>query len=357
MHESSLGEVYKASHGLEVDKSDAEKIRKRLMNENLLDESLRILKLGQTIVFPVNNIERVKSLTTNLKFFRIDIFNFPIKQRRPRTLKEALAEILENNKLLLLPSSYDVVGDIAIIQLRPEIESISKEIAVGIMRINPSIKVVLGEKGKISGTYRIPQLVHLAGEERTRTIHKENSCIFELDVAKVYFSPRLSSERRRIYEQVDSNEVVIDMFAGVGPFSIEIAYHRGATVKAIEINPAAYEFLKHNIKLNKVDRFVEPIFGDAASVILKFKDYADRIIMNYPAGSLNYLEHAVEALKPCGAIHIYGFSESVDKWLIDVSTRLNQLGVDNYRITGKLVREVAPRRYNVVADVKIASVS
>ncbi|MEM1518139.1 MAG: class I SAM-dependent methyltransferase family protein [Nitrososphaerota archaeon] len=354
MHKSNLGQANRSSYGLEVDKSDAEKIRKILVNENLLDESLRILKLGQSIVFPVKNIDRVKSLTTNLKFFRIEIFNFPIKQRRPRTLKEALAEILENSKLSLLPSSYDVVGDIAIIQLRPEIESISKDIAVGIMRINPSIKVVLGEKGKISGTYRLPQLVHLAGEERTRTIHKENSCIFELDVSRVYFSPRLSNERRRIYEQVDSDEVVIDMFAGVGPFSIEIAHHRGAKVKAIEINPVAYEFLKHNIQLNRVDRLVEPILGDAASVVLKFKSYADRIIMNYPVGSLDYLEHAVEALKPCGTIHIYGFSESVNQWLRAVSTRLNQLGVDDYRITGKLVREVAPRRYNVVADVKLA---
>lgn len=350
MHDNNSKQTYRATPGLVVPKSDAEKIRKLLISENLLDESLSILKHDQTIIFPIKNIERINSLSLNV---RIDTFNFPVRKKRPRNLKEALAGILSDDQLSLLPSSFDIIGDIAIIQIRPEVEKISKEIALGIMKINPSIKVVLGEIGKISGTYRLPQLIHLAGENRTQTMHKENSCVFKLDVSKVYFSPRLSSERKRIYEQVNKNEFVIDMFAGVGPFSIEIAYHRGATVKAIEINPAAYEFLKHNIKLNKVESLVEPILGDAGLVTPKFRSLADRIIMNYPAASLDYLECAIKALKTNGVIHIYGFSESVDAWIGTVSAKLNQLGICSYDVDGKLVREVAPRRYNVVADIRL----
>ncbi len=353
MREEILKQAYRASHGLEVNRRDAEHVRKLLKCEGLLDVSLKAVKAGDKVIFPVTDVERAKSILADLNIARIGVFHFPVEERRPRNLKEALAGILSEEKLSLLPSSYDIVGDIAIIQLRPEIEQISKEIAMGIMKINPSIKVVLGEMGRISGIYRLPSLIHLSGEDRTWTIHRENSCVFELDVSKVYFSPRLSSERKRIFEQVGRHELVIDMFAGIGPFSIEIARHRKAMVKAIELNPNAYEYLRRNIMLNRVDGLVEPILGDAAEVVPKINIVADRIIMNYPAGSLNYLKYAVKVLKKRGMIHIYGFSESLDGWIREVELRLKQLGMNDYVVAGKLVREVAPRRYNVVADVLV----
>jgi len=353
MHEDSLKQTSRTSPGLEVNREDAERVRKLLLSEGILDPSLRVIKAGGKVVFPVKDAEQVKPIAAVLDAASVGLFQFPVAEKRPRNLREALAGTISEDKLSLLPSSYDVVGDIAIIQIRPEIEQISKEIANGIMKINPSIKVVLGESGRISGTYRLAQLIHLAGEKRTWTIHRENSCIFELDVSRVYFSPRLSNERKRIFEQVGRDEFVIDMFAGVGPFSIEIAFHRKARVKAIELNPDAYEYLRRNIRLNRVEGLVEPILGDAAEVVQEMSNVADRIIMNYPADSLNYLRYAVKALKRGGIIHIYGFSESVDSWIREVELRLKQLGMSDYNIVGKPVREVAPRRYNVVADIQI----
>jgi tRNA (guanine37-N1)-methyltransferase len=141
------------------------------------------------------------------------------------------------------------------------------------------------------------------------------------------------------------------MFAGVGPFSIEIARHRKARVKAVELNPDAYEYMRRNIRLNRVEGLVEPILGDAAEVVPRINEAADRIIMNYPADSLSYLKYAVKAVKRGGTIHIYGFSDSLESWLREVELRLKQLGISEYGVSGKLVREVAPRRYNVVADV------
>jgi tRNA (guanine37-N1)-methyltransferase len=73
-------------------------------------------------------------------------------------------------------------------------------------------------------------------------------------VTKVYFSPRLSQERLRIAQKVRGGEVVIDMFAGVGPFSIQIAKKfNNVKVYAIDTNPVAIQFLKQNIALNKIE--------------------------------------------------------------------------------------------------------
>ncbi len=343
----------KLSIGIEVDKKDAERIRKILINKDLIDYRLEILKIGDKVIFPIKNSELDKSIELELENVRVDFFNFSVKEYRPRNLKEALTELLEKKQLSLIPSSYDIIGDIAIIQLKAEIEPLAKEIAIGIMKVNPSIKVVLGEKGRVSGPYRLTTFIHLLGDERTWTIHKENSCVFELDVSRVYFSPRLATERRRLIEQVKKGELVIDMFAGIGPFSIEIARHKNAKVKAIELNPTAYEYLKRNISINRVENLVEPIFGDAAEIVPKIGKISDRIIMNYPADSLNYLEHAVEAARRGGTIHIYGFAASMVDWVSKVESKLKKLGVERYEIAGKIVREVAPRRYNVVADIRL----
>jgi tRNA (guanine37-N1)-methyltransferase len=351
MREEEYKQPCRASHGAEVNRGDAERVRKLLACSRVLDTSLKPIRAGDKIIFPVTDAERARSILADLDDARLDVYLFPVAEKRPKSLKEALAGMLSEEKLSLLPSSYDVVGDIAIIQIRPGIEDISREIAMGIMKINPSIKVVLGEVGGISGTYRLPRLIHLYGEERTWTIHRENSCVFELDVSRVYFSPRLSNERKRIFEQVGGHELVIDMFAGVGPFSIEIARHRKARVKAVELNPDAYEYLRRNIRLNRVEGLVEPILGDAAEVVPRINEAADRIIMNYPADSLSYLKYAVKAVKRGGTIHIYGFSDSLESWLREVELRLKQLGISEYEVSGKLVREVAPRRYNVVADI------
>ena len=120
-------------------------------------------------------------------------------------------------------NSYDIVGDIAIIRLTEESRKYSNKIGTAIMTANKHVRTVLAQTSAVSGEFRLRKLRHIAGEKRTQTTHKESKCLFNVDVAKCYFSPRLSHERKRIADQVAEGETVVNMFAGVGCFSILIA--------------------------------------------------------------------------------------------------------------------------------------
>ena len=131
---------------------------------------------------------------------------------------------------------------------------------------------------------------------------------FSLDVKKVYFSPRLATERRRISEQVEDNEIIVDMFAGIGPFPISIAREHKVKIYAIDINPDAYKYIKKNIELNKLEGNIIPLLGDVGEVLQGLNIKADRIIMNLPGTAWNYLDTAIKSLKHGGVIHYYEFA-------------------------------------------------
>ncbi len=200
---------------------------------------------------------------------------------------------------------------------------------------------------------RVRELKFLAGENRTETFYKEHGCRFRLDVAKVYFSPRLSHERERILAQTKDGEIVVDLFAGVGPFSILLAKHRDVKVYAIDINPAAIDYLKWNIALNKLEGRVVPLLGDAREVAPR--NVATRVIMNLPKSSAQFLDLAFETIKQ-GTIHFYTISPEQDlynskiEFIKKVAEEKNkQVEIINKRI----VRPYSPYHYHVVIDVKV----
>ncbi len=197
--------------------------------------------------------------------------------------------------------SYEIVGSIAVVQ--------DKEIAGQILKQNKNVKTIAIRTGEVEGPYRIKKVKVIAGEKTTETIHKENGVRLLVDINKVYFSPRLQTERQRIINKVKEGEVIIDMFAGAGPFSIEIAKNtRAKKIYAIDFNPDAIKYLKENIKMNKVENIV-PILGNALEAI-KDLPKADRIIMNAPRQNNNEtLSAAAGKLKKKGTIHFYISSE------------------------------------------------
>ena len=148
----------------------------------------------------------------------------------------------------------------------------------------------------------------MAGDPSTETTHLEYGIKFLVDPAKVYFNPRLANERSRIASLVRQGEVVVDMFAGVGPFSIMIARHAlPSPVVAVDLNPDAVEYLKRNIELNKANRVV-PYEGDARQVVFDVP-CADRIIMNLPHSAIDFFHDALTRLKLQGTIHFYHICE------------------------------------------------
>jgi len=277
-------------------------------------------------------------------------------------LKDYLAERLNPQELKLLYSSYDIVGDIAIIRVPQNLKHRTEEIAKAIMHINNHIKTVLYQSSPVLGDLRLRELRWVAGEKKTETIHREHGCFFKVDLDRCYFSPRLLYERERIAKKVKPGEVIVNMFSGVGCYSIIIAKHSQARkVYSIDINPAAIEYQKENVRLNKVENIVEPILGDAKEVINeRLRNIADRVLMPLPEKAYDYLDFAVMALKPGkGTIHYYGFTHAkkdenpIRKVKEKVSKKLNSLNLDFNISFGKVVRTVGPRWFQIVLDTSV----
>jgi tRNA (guanine37-N1)-methyltransferase len=222
------------------------------------------------------------------------------------------------------------------------------------------VRTVLAKVGAVAGTYRLRELELIAGEQKTVTVHKEHGCQYQVDVATAYFSPRLSHEHNRVASLVQKSETVVDLFAGVGPFSVLIARKNPEVrIYAIDINPKAVEFLKKNIRLNRVDNRVIPIQGNATQVVEdQLLDIADRLVMNLPEKAIEFVDVACKAVKPSGGIiHYYAFVRRPDS-LEDAQQRFSQAvekagrKVDAF-LSARIIRETAPYESQIVLDAKI----
>jgi tRNA (guanine37-N1)-methyltransferase len=287
--------------------------------------------------------------------------NFFTEKRQPeKNLAEILKGELSPQLLTILPRALDVVGDIAIIEISHELEPHKIAIGAAIMKTHRSVRVVLAKAGAISGTYRLRKFDFIAGEHRTNTLYKEYGCSYYLDVAKAYFSPRLSREHERVAMLVQRGETVVDLFAGVGPFAVLVAKKvQDSKVYAIDINVDAFELLKKNVRLNRVENRVLPFLGDARQIVNEsLSSVADRVIMNLPETANEFVDVACRALKPKGGmVHFYGFVR-LPRTLKDLKTSF----IENVKKSGRkvlefkygsTVRATAPYEYQTVLDAQI----
>jgi tRNA (guanine37-N1)-methyltransferase len=259
-------------------------------------------------------------------------------------------------------NSYDIVGDIAIFRLPPTSRQNAQDVAKAIMSAHKNVKAVLAQVSPVAGDFRLRRLMHVAGENRTSTVHRESGCLFSVDVQKCYFSPRLYHERSRIAKLVKPDEVVVNMFAGVGCFSIVIAKNVStAKVFSIDVNPVAVQFMRENIRLNRVYGNVIPLLGDSKAIIeQRLKRAADRVLMPLPEKALEYLPCAVSALKESGGwIHYYDFEHAIkterpiEKVKLKVAETLDALGADFEVPLVRVVRSTGPNWFQLAADVHI----
>jgi tRNA (guanine37-N1)-methyltransferase len=203
-------------------------------------------------------------------------------------------------------SSYDIVGDIAIIEI-PKDSDVSKETFLReIRKTHPRIKTILEKIGERKGTHRLRRFRKLFGKE-TETVHKEHGFRFRLDPTKVFFSPRDVTERQRIASQVKTGETVLVMFAGVGPYGIVIAGKKPKVGKVyqVEINPAGFRYMKQNIAMNKLSHKVIPIKGDVREACKPLKGRCDRVVTPLAKHAYLFLDVALACLNPRGIIHFY----------------------------------------------------
>ncbi|MBI2559365.1 class I SAM-dependent methyltransferase family protein [Candidatus Woesearchaeota archaeon] len=224
-------------------------------------------------------------------------------------LKYYLKNKLTKKELEFAPSSFDVVGDIVIFSEIPkELAKREKTIGNTILENYHHIKTVLKKTKKYSGKFRTPKLKVIAGENKKETTHKENNVLVKLNVEKVYFSARMSSERKRIARLIKPSESVLVMFSGCGIYPLAIAKNtKCKEVYGIEINPVAHKYALGNAKKNKLESNVKLFFGDVGKIVPKLKKKFDRVLMPLPKGGENFLDLAIKYAKKNGTIHFYDF--------------------------------------------------
>ena len=257
---------------------------------------------------------------------------------------------------------FEIIGHILIIRDNDNMETIT-EFARKKMREYPSIKTVALQRTKVSGWQRVRDLEYLFGDKNFETIYKEHGCVFKLNPKEVFFTERLSGERLRLSKIVSKNEIILNCFAGVGPFSIVIAkFNPSAIVHSVELNPRAYHYLVQNITLNKCDNNVYAYLGDAFQLVPKlFKNSVDRVLLPLPAVADKALLLGLSALrKSKGFIH-WQVTERINK-NIDVNSvitkRIKQLLADShvdvsYKIHRiRLIRSIAPRIGHFAVDIE-----
>jgi tRNA (guanine37-N1)-methyltransferase len=280
-------------------------------------------------------------------------------EKRPTSLVEALHGKVPPHVLVNLPKSMDVIGDVAIVELPDEVMGHDKLIGETVLSMNRRVRTVLAKASAIAGVRRLRKFKVIAGNGETETRHKEHGCVYNLDVRKVYFSPRLSYERDRIASQVRDGEVVLDMFAGVGPFSILMAKRRKVKVYAVDLNPDAVFYLKQNITINKLQGKVVAILGDVRKVVEdgKLVGMFDRVVMNLPTNAIEYLDVACKAVKREGGIvHCYMFAKGPDptaKSVEKVLSKLEKYGRKGEVLLVRRVKPSAPFEWLMVVDVKV----
>jgi len=299
-------------------------------------------------------------LKINLPDLRISEREFLESSERPAKLVDLLGDKLPPHVLASLPHAVDFIGDIAVVEIPPELSSYKQAIGEAVLKAHKKVKAVLSKWGAVSGVYRLRSFEVIGGEATTQTVHKEYGCVLHVDLTKAYFSSRLSYEHARVASLVKEGETVIDMFAGVGPFSILIAKKHGdVRVYAIDVNPDAYHFLTKNIVVNRVVGKVTPILGDVRQVVTdRLVGVADRVIMNLPEKAIEYVDIACKALKPEGGIiHYHQFAntpqptETAKNQFSEALKQTNRV-LQEIR-QARIVRGVAPFTYQVVVDAEI----
>ncbi len=273
-------------------------------------------------------------------------------------LKKALGDALTPEESDELISAFDQIGDIIIVRIPDSLLSKKKIIGETLLNEVKVVRSVFYQASDVEGDFRTRNLEILAGEDNTETEYKEFGCRFTVDVENAFFSPRLSTERERIANLVHDGEVINNMFAGVGMFSIMAAKKKKCTVYSLDINPTASKLCEKNINLNKLAGEVISINGDASKIIKEqLVDKADRTLMLLPERSDEFLESAISTTKNGGIIHYYSHIHA------DKKSEAGKLSEEHYLqvtpvqseiLDSKIVRAVGPRYYQTVVDIKIS---
>ena len=335
----------KKTKALCVPLTEAERVRKYLKEQHLLREDVKIVKEGTSIFFPVTRTpEGFPSYTVVTK-------SFEVRTEKPHCYKDLLR--LPKKLMNELPTSYDTVGALILIKLPQSLIHYHKKIGNALLETHKNIRTVC-LVDPVSGELRTRNITIIAGENQTLTAHVEYGLTFHVDVAATYFSPRLASERKRVAAQVKPGEIVVDLFAGVAPFSIMIArFAKPRVVYAIDKNKEAITLAKQNVKQNHVLQTVEVIHADAKDAERIIPTKADRIIMNLPFSAYNFFSTALSIAAPTCKVHYYDIirEEDIEARVTALEKIAKTQGYTLIEVLIHRIKSYAPREFYIGLDI------
>lgn len=327
--------------GIRTGHAGAEAIRKYLKERKLLDKRYRIIRRNSFIYFPIlrSPTYAEKSTIVRRGGAQSDV--------RFSSGTPASADLEKGKR-----AGYDILGNIAVIDAEP---GSVRALARHILETHKNVRTVLRKGGGVEGIYRVRRYVCTAGRRDYVARYNENGCSFTFDLKRVFFSPRLAYERKRISELVSEGEHVVVMFAGVGPFAIEMAKCRkSAAVVAIELNRNAYAYMLQNIKANRVSNVVARL-GDVRDIAPDYRGFADRIVMPLPKDSGAFVDEALLMARKGCVVHYYTFCErgGAEKAAASLRKSVERQG-RCFRLIGmRQVRPYSPSRIEIVVDFEI----
>ncbi|UCC21251.1 MAG: class I SAM-dependent methyltransferase family protein [Promethearchaeota archaeon] len=274
-------------------------------------------------------------------------------------LRNSLKNILKEDELLFLPRGFQTLGDVIIIKLNQKLFEKERLIAEAYLNLLPKIRSVYVNRGKIIGTFREPEKIELIGGEDNPIIeHKEHDVIYKFDITKIMFSKGNINERKYLASLVTTEEIIVDMFAGIGYFSLPIAKHSPVErIYSIELNPESYKFLVENIKINHLEDKIIPINGNCNIEVVKLSKSgirANRIIMGVFPAPKEYIKEALTLVGDNGTIiHYEGVVEN-EKYLMLFEEFKKIAKKESYKCelkTYRFVKSYGPNLYHIVLDI------
>ncbi|MBD3209400.1 class I SAM-dependent methyltransferase family protein [Candidatus Woesearchaeota archaeon] len=331
---------------VKVPLQEAERAKQELMRQGYFLSGYSVQKEGDHLYFPVK--ERFDSP------YAFEERALEARPEQPQGLRETLKGKLPADVLGRLKTAYDQVGDIAILEIDDKFKGYDATIGKALLDTNPKLRTVLAKATGHEGAYRTQHMRLLAGEDKRVAVHKENGVSLIVDVEAVYFSARLSTERKRIMERVQPGERVLVMFSGCGPYTCTLAKNTEAEeVVGVEINPRGHELAEENSKLNELTN-VKNYKGDVREIVPELGEF-DRILMPLPRSAETFLDVALGASHQGTIIHFYSFLHEddyaqADTWIQGVCDRAGR----RFELLGSVkCGQQAPRVFRWCTDVKI----
>lgn len=288
-----------------VEREKAEAFRKELSSLHLVDTKVLIIEDKRFVLIP---LAAMPSQGLLREFgATLEDASFPPRKSK----KDPIDLILDVTMIPVslkpaLPRKWEQFGDVLVLRLDHSLDRYEAPVAKAYASVLGA-KTVLRDVGGISGILGSRSSGPSWAQTQSRRILRMGSSTGSTLPRSC--SPRGTvEERTRMAETRCDDETIVDMFAGIGYFSIPLAvYQKPRKVIACELNPIAHSFLVENIGLNKVGHAVDPILGDNRQ--LEGDSFADRVIMGYVKTTHEFLPAALRLVKDRGMIHYHDVSE------------------------------------------------